>query len=116
MSVPSRCRIRITSTSVRSGEYKPTAKPSPTLSSPRPNSNVSFAKREYRLVIGAPESDVPVELPHQYAPEYCPLGRDARARSSSREFPWELGRRSPEDFGRFPVHPPTALERCKDPS
>src|ERR1017187_3015063 len=63
-------------------------------------------KREYRRVIEAPESCVLVELLHRYAPEYCPSGRDARARSSSKESPWEFGKRSPEDFGRCPVHPP----------
>jgi hypothetical protein len=32
------------STNERLGEYQPTAKPFPTLNSPRPNSNVSFEK------------------------------------------------------------------------
>src|SRR5277367_2589700 len=64
-------------------------------------------KREYRRVIEAPASCVRVELLHRYAPEYCPSGRVARARSSDKEFPWEFGKRSPEDFGRCPVRPPT---------
>jgi hypothetical protein len=44
ISDPSRCRNRIMSTSERSGEYKPTAKPSPTLNSPRPKFECVFCK------------------------------------------------------------------------